>query len=145
MNSVFSPQMMQVFRLCPDVEYLNVSYTRISDKAFSGYVADVTSQHCFLFTDVSLPLSRLESRSHRLCLTHLDLSGCSSITDRAMDYLGSGLSRLPSSPCGDCDCECLRVKQKQKARGRLSLVSLSLSGCYQVTDEGLRYGMLGCQ
>jgi F-box/leucine-rich repeat protein 5 len=114
--------MLEVFRLCQNLEYLDISYTRVSDKAFSG----------------------LSSLSQDLCLmslSHLDLTGCLHITDKGLKYLGLALSRWPSKSCSGCNCDRqpLVFRQKKRLKGKPSLVSLSLSGCYQITDTGLGF------
>ena len=83
-----------------------------------------------------------------LQLQHLDVSGCKNITDKTLFKLSSSLGKLPvgsgvsdieDSSC-DChtQCSCGKLISLTPETAKRGLVYLGLSGCYQVTDAGLR-------
>ena len=93
--------------------------------------------------------SRLFRKGGGLQLQHLDVSGCKNITDKTLFKLSSSLGKLPvgsgisdieDSGC-DCHtvCSCGQVINITPETAKRGLVYLGLSGCYQVTDAGLRY------
>lgn len=75
-------------------------------------------------------------------MRHLDLSGCAKITDKTLKKLSVALtprvSRDRASCCGSGD-ERSDFSQDELNSVTHGLRYLSLSGCYQVTDEGIRY------
>lgn len=83
-------------------------------------------------------------------LKYLDVSGCKSITDKTLIKLASSLEKANSSvfdieesECNDCHSHCVcgqNSKNAPTATIKRGLEYLALSGCYQITDEGLRYG-----
>ena len=78
-------------------------------------------------------------------LEHLDVSGCKNITDKTLVKLSSALVKKTSgiSDIEDSGCECLSKcgctkRNKEYLLPQKGLVYLGLSGCYQITDTGLR-------
>lgn len=65
----------RILRLCPNLKYLDLSHTRISDFAFRGLLC---------------------KDQHRWQLEHVDLSGCAHITDTTLQRLAQSLSTGPS-------------------------------------------------
>lgn len=91
---------------------------------------------------------RLFRKGGGLQLQHLDVSGCKNITDKTLFKLSSSLGKLPvgsgisdieDSSC-DCHtlCSCGKLISVTPETAKRGLVYLGLSGCYQVTDAGLR-------
>uniref|UniRef100_S4RK47 F-box/LRR-repeat protein 5 n=1 Tax=Petromyzon marinus TaxID=7757 RepID=S4RK47_PETMA len=70
----------RILSLCPNLEYLDLTHTKISDSAFkSSLTAGATLKH----------------------LKHLDLSGCDMITDVALHRISMAMGTLsPSKPFG---------------------------------------------
>lgn len=81
-------------------------------------------------------------------LRYLDVSGCKSITDKTLAKLASSLEKMNSSvsdieesECNDYHSHCVcrqNSKNVSTVRNKKGLEYLALSGCYQVTDDGLR-------
>ena len=78
-------------------------------------------------------------------LEHLDVSGCKNITDKTLVKLSSALVKKTGgiSDIEDSGCECLSKcgcskRNKEYLLPQKGLVYLGLSGCYQITDTGLR-------
>ena len=75
-------------------------------------------------------------------MRHLDLSGCARISDKTLKKLSVALTprgtndRGSSSGSGDEQS----VKDELTSTNH-GLRYLSLSGCYQITDEGVRYSV----
>lgn len=67
-------------------------------------------------------------------LKHLDVSGCKNITDKMLNKLSTSIGKL-NTPCSSCNCA--RKNNDERVEARL-LHTLRLSGCYQITDAGLR-------
>ncbi|XP_065829248.1 F-box/LRR-repeat protein 5-like [Oscarella lobularis] len=106
----------QILKHCPYLEYLDVSYTSVSDMGF----------RC------------LDTWSHGIPFVHVDVSMCQGITDRGLKHLASTLGKpsLGSSlSCSSCTCQ----KRKSRRSGQHLLSVLRLSGCCQITDEGLKF------
>ena len=92
---------------------------------------------------------RLFRKGRDLQLQYLDVSGCKNITDKTLFQLSSSLGKLPASDGisdiedNSCDCHtscsCVHKSSVVPESSRRGLVHLGLSGCYQVTDAGLRY------
>ena len=91
---------------------------------------------------------RLFRKGGGLHLQHLDVSGCKNITDKTLFKLSSSLGKLPAesgisdiedSSC-DChtSCSCGKLSSTTPKTVKRGLVYLGLSGCYQITDAGLR-------
>ena len=91
---------------------------------------------------------RLFRKGGGLHLQHLDVSGCKNITDKTLFKLSSSLGKLPAgsgisdiedSSC-DChtSCSCGKLSSTTPETVKRGLVYLGLSGCYQITDAGLR-------
>ena len=91
---------------------------------------------------------RLFRKGGGLQLQHLDVSGCKNITDKTLFKLSSSLGKLPvgsgisdieDSSC-DCHtlCSCGKLDSISPVTVKRGLVYLGLSGCYQVTNSGLR-------
>ncbi|KAK9399034.1 F-box/LRR-repeat protein 5 [Crotalus adamanteus] len=138
-SSAISNKMVRhILELCPNMEYLDLTQTDISDSAF-------------------------ESWSWIGCcksLQHLDLSGCERITDTAVRKISKALGilssheALPPSPglpnhapwtnrqIEGKDLTHLKSAKSDQKKARV-LQFLSLSGCYQITDNGLRMLTLG--
>eukprot|EP00118_Oscarella_pearsei_P002310 m.10187 g.10187 ORF g.10187 m.10187 type:complete len:507 (+) comp22013_c0_seq1:48-1568(+) len=107
----------QILKHCPYLEYLDVSYTNISD----------------------LGLGCLETWSHGVPLVHVNVSMCDGITDKGLRHLASTLSKPPLGSKQSCSaCTCQNRKGRRQKSGQQSLLVLRLSGCFHVTDEGLR-------
>ena len=77
-------------------------------------------------------------------LKHLDVSGCVGITDKTLVKLTS-VHGKPSkwdrgSKCADCNCQKQTGDSSENSKHRLlsGLECLRLSGCYKITDDGLR-------
>jgi F-box/leucine-rich repeat protein 5 len=74
-------------------------------------------------------------------LRRLDLSGCAKITDKTLKKLSVALTprvtndRASSGGSGDEHSDCCQDELISVTHG---LRYLSLSGCYQITDEGIR-------
>ncbi|EDO46197.1 predicted protein [Nematostella vectensis] len=107
---------------CPNVERLDLSQTAVSDYGLKG----------------------LFRRGGGSQLKTFDVSGCSNLTDKALVSLSSALGEATSNADieeGRCDCtaacKCSKVDE-QNLQGKRTLRYLSLSGCYQLTDAGLR-------
>ena len=92
---------------------------------------------------------RLFRKGGGLHLQHLDVSGCKNITDKTLFKLSSSLGKLPAdsgisdiedSSC-DChtSCSCGKLSSTTPKTVKRGLVYLGLSGCYQITDAGLRW------
>lgn len=93
---------------------------------------------------------RLFRKGGGLQLEHLDVSGCKNITDKTLFKLSSSLGKLPvGSGISDiedssCDCHTICSCGRLISTGitpetaKRELVYLGLSGCYQITDAGLR-------
>ncbi|XP_068713372.1 F-box/LRR-repeat protein 5-like isoform X1 [Montipora foliosa] len=111
---------------CPNVRQLVLSQTAVSDFGLKG----------------------LFRKGRDLQLQYLDVSGCKNITDKTLFQLSSSLGKLPSSDGisdiedNSCDCHtscsCVHKISVVPELSRRGLVHLGLSGCYQVTDAGLR-------
>ncbi len=75
-------------------------------------------------------------------LRHLDLSGCARISGKTLKKLSVALTprvssdRASSNGSGDEQSDCGQDELTSINHG---LRYLSLSGCYQITDEGIRY------
>ena len=91
---------------------------------------------------------RLFRKGGGLQLQLLNVSGCKNITDKTLFKLSSSLGKLPvgsgisdieDSSC-DChtQCSCGKLISITPETAKRGLVYLGLSGCYQVTDAGLR-------
>eukprot|EP00731_Ephydatia_muelleri_P001250 Em0001g1250a len=111
-----------VFRMlkrCPNLRYLDLSHTGVSDFAFKGL------------------LSSREVWS----LQHIDLTGCSQITDTALQRIGQAISThstLLTQLCGHSG-----GKGGVAAPKHPCLKSLVLSRCHLITDTGLRALVVG--
>ncbi|XP_078469015.1 F-box/LRR-repeat protein 5 isoform X2 [Lampetra fluviatilis] len=69
----------RILSLCPNLEYLDLTQTKISDSAFKSLTAGAKLKH----------------------LKHLDLSGCDMITDVALHRISMAMGTLsPSKPLG---------------------------------------------
>lgn len=79
-------------------------------------------------------------------LRHLDLSGCSKITDRTLKKL-----TLALTPRTDCVGQNASVEGDKQSRSDELISSsrglryLSLSGCFHITDDGIRFDDFFCQ
>ncbi|KAM9761682.1 F-box/LRR-repeat protein 5 [Menidia menidia] len=78
-STVSSKMVRQILSLCPNITYLDLTQTDVTDFAFDSW------------------LSLGACRS----LEHLDLSGCEKITDSTLKKLSFGLGDLTSSTCSD--------------------------------------------
>ena len=86
-------------------------------------------------------------------MKYLDVSGCTGITDKTLLKLSSfygKASRAERKDGGACqNCNCSRKTERSPLHGSSEAVNkkhvtrklecLRLSGCYKITDEGLRY------
>lgn len=111
-----------VFRMlkrCPNLQYLDLSHTGVSDFAFKGLLAsrEVWS------------------------LQHIDLTGCTQITDTALQRIGQAISTHSSlfpQTCGHPGGKgCVATPIHP------CLKSLVLSRCHMITDAGLRALVVG--
>ncbi|EEC02522.1 F-box/leucine rich repeat protein, putative [Ixodes scapularis] len=128
-----------ILKHCPNVQHLDVSYTQTGDAAFKGWA------------------------NHEACssLEHVDLSGCSSMTDVGLVRLAQCLLLRRETPSHDADPR-VDVARIWSLRGSSSdcdqsawdvpacaykeepfrtsgLRFLNLSGCFKITDDGLLF------
>ena len=102
---------------CKNLEHLDLSQNIISDLGLNG----------------------LFRKNGGKNLRHLDLSGCARISDKTLKKLSVALNprgtndRGSSSGSGE-----ERSEKHQLSSVNHGLRYLSLSGCYQITDEGIR-------
>lgn len=118
----------KILSQCPNLRKLDLSQTAVSDLGLKG----------------------LFRKGGGLQLQHLDVSGCKNITDKTLFKLSSSLGKLPvGSGISDiedssCDCHTFCSCGKLISTGinpetvKRGLIYLGLSGCYQITDAGLR-------
>ena len=77
-------------------------------------------------------------------LKYLDLSGCIGITDKTLIKLSSFYGKTSKSERGSkcADCHCVKPKEEStevsRSKSLKGLECLRLSGCYKITDVGLR-------
>ena len=73
-------------------------------------------------------------------MRRLDLSGCARISDKTLKKLSAALTPRVAidrgSSCGSGDEQ---SEKEELISVTYGLRYLSLSGCYQITDEGIRY------
>lgn len=117
----------RILQMCPNIRYLDLSHTKVTDYSFRGLV---------------------DPGGTRTCLQYIDISGCSMITDTTLLRIAWACS--PTSPtsslCSNCSCgqmiedtNMMRVKEETP-----QLKGLVLSGCHHVTDVGLKSLAIGC-
>ncbi|XP_060885495.1 F-box/LRR-repeat protein 5 [Labrus mixtus] len=76
-STVSSKMVRQILSFCPNITYLDLTQTDVTDSAFDSWL----------------------SLGACLFLEHLDLSGCEKITDHTLKKLSVGLGDRTSSPC----------------------------------------------
>ncbi|KAK3746036.1 hypothetical protein QZH41_012980 [Actinostola sp. cb2023] len=108
---------------CPNVEKLVMSQTTVTDYGLKG----------------------LFHKGGGSKLRVLDLSGCKLITDKTLTRLSTALGRFTANTDieegmyeNTLTCGCMVEYPYESNTARCSLQYLSLSGCYHITDEGLR-------
>lgn len=130
-KSISDETAFRMLRLCPNLKYIDLSHTEISDVAFRGLIH--------------------EERSY-WNLLYIDLSGCCRVTDTSLQRLAQMFSPSPSSSTSSSDsscpfCMCGVQNTKEGGRGggggeksqlENQLKCLVLSGCIAITDAGLR-------
>ncbi|KAK2721389.1 hypothetical protein QYM36_003616 [Artemia franciscana] len=110
-------QLNNILTLTINLNYLDLSYTDISDGAFKN----------------------LRIKGGCSQLTHLILDGCDRLTDTGLERLGACFTTVVT--CGSSkDGNCCSKKRKLEPSLKLStgLIHLSLSGCSKVTDYGIK-------
>eukprot|EP00794_Sanderia_malayensis_P006214 gene6214-6930_t len=126
----------RILSQCPNLEYLDVSQTIISDIGLNGLFKDGGGKK----------------------LKYIDMSGCTGITDKTLLKLSSLYGRTlraeRKAGCPNCTCKMSQpppqgsaeqrqitamgdATQRHRASAKL-LECLRLSGCYKITDDGLR-------
>ncbi len=122
-------------KLCPNVRVLDLSYTRVSHRAFRG-----------LHRMPSRPLRKLEN---------ITFEGCRFVDDRVLNHLckclgvsgkgvgdnrGSSLAKLILSGCPEVTSYGIELLTDHRS----SLAEIDLSGCYKVDGETLSLFVQGC-
>jgi len=70
-------------------------------------------------------------------LKYLDVSGCPGITDKSLVKLSTSIGKITTTnTCASCTCAQQPVDSPTQMR---QLETLRVSGCYKITDTGLRY------
>ncbi|XP_066921855.1 F-box/LRR-repeat protein 5-like [Clytia hemisphaerica] len=106
---------------CRNLEYLDVSQTIVSDLGLMGLFKDGCRN-----------------------MKYLDVSGCRGITDKTLIKLSTALGSKKSSSnaCSNCTCfqqqRIVGDKSPPSPRQPKQLEILRLSGCFKITDAGLR-------
>ncbi|XP_065067234.1 F-box/LRR-repeat protein 5-like [Rhopilema esculentum] len=132
-KAVTNGLLYRILSQCPNIEYLDLSQTIISDLGLNGLFKDGGGRK----------------------LKYLDVSGCTRITDKTLMKLSTFYNKSSKSEkkstgrCNDCSCY-LRKELKDashpsrppsagcKPKSLKGLECLRLSGCYKITDMGLR-------
>jgi len=121
-KAITNGMLYRILSQCPNMEFLDVSQTIISDLGLNGLFKDGGGRR----------------------LKHLDLSGCVWITDKTLIKLASLYSKPSKSERGTkcSDCTCMKKQEdsseSSKYKSLQGLECLRLSGCYKITDVGLR-------
>ncbi|XP_029089856.1 dynein regulatory complex subunit 6 [Monodon monoceros] len=114
--------MRYISESCPGVLYLNLSNTTITNRTmrllprYFHSLRNLSLAYCRKFTDKGLQYLNLGNGCHKLI--YLDLSGCTQVTDSALEML--------SAKCHD-------------------LYVLDVSGCILLTDQMLVNLQMGCK
>ncbi|KXJ10444.1 F-box/LRR-repeat protein 5 [Exaiptasia diaphana] len=111
----------KILSKCPNVVNVVMSQTSVTDYGLKG----------------------LFSKGGGSKLSVLDLSGCKLITDKTLARLSEALGQFTVDTDieeeNTLTCGCMVEQSRASRTARCSLRYLSLSGCYQITDQGLRY------
>ena len=75
-------------------------------------------------------------------LKYLDVSGCRGITDKTLTKLSQALGKPSTPTCDACTCGLQNTHTSYNNNASKSLEILRLSGCYKITDVGLRLAWL---
>ncbi|XP_008944936.1 PREDICTED: F-box/LRR-repeat protein 5, partial [Merops nubicus] len=119
-SAVSSKMVRQILELCPNLEYLDLTQTDISDSAFESWSSVGYCQH----------------------LRHLDLSGCEKITDVAIERISRALGVLPTHHTRGILKSCRSRNAKTSWKNReITLQSNKKYNClHEINNENLIEG-----
>lgn len=114
--------LFRILTQCKNLQYFDVSQTIISDLGLMGLFKSGCQE-----------------------LRHFDVSGCKNITDKTLVKLSASIGKMITKRCCGSLCQ-EKVVPAKSFNTRLSpkknqsrqLQTLRLSGCYKITDVGLR-------
>ena len=128
-SSLFNHQVRAMLKLCPNLKRIDLSYTKVTDKAFINLGRHGALRRC----------------------EEANFEGCRLINDRALDnlaqcfarrrrYVASPLKKLNLSGCYDISSKGLESLKVYKA-----VEELDLSGCFRLSGPQLTRFVADCQ